>query len=138
MTTEQPRSDRPLKVLAAEDNLTNQMVVTGFMGVFGMALTLVEDGAQVLEAWRGGEFDVILMDIQMPVMDGLTAARTIRAEERQTGRARIPIVALTAHAMPHQVADYLAGGIDLHVPKPVEMTRLKAVLEQAAALRAAA
>jgi CheY-like chemotaxis protein len=67
---------------------------------------------------------VILMDIQMPVMDGLTATATIRGRELETGRARTPIVALTANAMSHQVEQYLAAGMDSHVAKPIEAAAL--------------
>ncbi|HTK36097.1 MAG TPA: ATP-binding protein [Caulobacteraceae bacterium] len=126
-----PREDRPLKVLAAEDNPTNQLVLSTVMGVFGVELSLVGDGKKALEAWRGGTFDLILMDIQMPEMDGLAATRAIRAEEAETGRARIPIIALSAHAMTHQIKEYLAAGVDLHVPKPIELPRLQAALDAA-------
>jgi CheY-like chemotaxis protein len=127
-----------MRVLAAEDNDTNRLVVSSFLGVFGIDLVMVDDGAQAMSAWRGGGFDVILMDIQMPVMDGLTAIRMIRAEEAAKGRPRTPIIALTAHAMPHQVAEYMAAGADMHVAKPVEMARLKAALDHAMTLKGAA
>ena len=130
--------ERPLKILAAEDNPTNQLVLSTVMGVFGLELVMVGDGAQAVEAWRNGGFDMILMDIQMPVMDGLTATRAIRAAEAETGRPRIPIIALSAHAMTHQVRDYLDAGLDLHVPKPIELPKLQAAIEQAAALGEAA
>jgi CheY-like chemotaxis protein len=71
------------------------------------------------------------MDVQMPEMDGPTATRLIRAREGHTGRARTPIVALTANAMTHQIADYVAAGMDDHVAKPIEASRLFSALEHA-------
>ncbi|HZZ87679.1 MAG TPA: response regulator, partial [Caulobacteraceae bacterium] len=87
-------------------------------------LTIVGDGRAAVEAWRTGEFDVILMDIQMPVMDGIAAAKTIRAAEKADRRVRTPILALTANALVHQVEEYLAAGMDGHVAKPIEITKL--------------
>lgn len=118
----------PIRVLAAEDNATNRLVLSTVMQVFGVELHVVDDGAQALAAWEAGTFDAILMDIQMPVLDGVAAARAIRSAEAQTGRARTPIIALSANAMTHQVRDYLAAGMDAHVPKPIEIARLQAVL----------
>ncbi len=132
----------PLRVLAAEDNPTNQLVLTTIMQIFGVDLTLAADGVEAVNAWRDGRFDVVLMDIQMPRQDGVTATRRIRAEEAETGRARTPILALSANALTHQVEAYLAAGMDGHVAKPIELAKLQAaleeVLESAAAARAAA
>ena len=118
-----------LRVLAAEDNPTNQIVLSTIMQMFGFELTLVGDGAQVLQAWRERDFDVILMDVQMPVMDGVQATRAIRSAEAQDGRPRTPIIALSANAYPDQVAGYLAAGMDSHVAKPIELSVLQAALE---------
>jgi signal transduction histidine kinase/AmiR/NasT family two-component response regulator len=131
-------SARPLRVLAAEDNPTNQLVLTTVMGIFGVELTLVANGREAVDAWRAGEFDLILMDIQMPEMDGRAAAQAIRAAEAGAGRARIPIIALSAHAMTHQVSDYLKAGFDLHVAKPIELPKLQAAMAEAVALGAEA
>jgi signal transduction histidine kinase/ActR/RegA family two-component response regulator len=122
---------RAVRVLAAEDNPTNQLVLRTIMQTFGVDLTLVSDGLQAVDAWRGGEFDMILMDIQMPVMDGVAATRLIRETEASGARRRIPIVALSANAMTHQVAEYLAAGMDLHVAKPIELSKLHAALREA-------
>jgi len=121
---------RPVRVLAAEDNPTNQLVLRTIMQTFGVDLTLVGDGLQAVDAWKSGDFDLILMDIQMPVMDGVAATRLIRDTEAQGARRRIPIVALSANAMTHQVAEYLAAGMDLHVAKPIELSKLHAALRQ--------
>ena len=118
-----------LRLLAAEDNATNRIVLTTVMQVFGLELTLVENGAQAVEAWRAGEFDAILMDIQMPVMDGVQATRAIRAEEAASGRPRTPIIALSANAFHHQISEYLSAGMDTHVAKPIELSALQAALE---------
>ena len=123
--------DGLLRVLAAEDNATNQLVLSTILGIFGADLTLVADGAAAVAAWREGEYDVILMDIQMPVLDGVGATRAIRAEEAASGRPRIPILALSANAMVHQIKDYMAAGMDGHVAKPIELPKLHAALEAA-------
>jgi signal transduction histidine kinase/ActR/RegA family two-component response regulator len=113
-----------LRLLAAEDNATNQQVLAAVMESLGIDIHIVADGAQAVEAWRACSYDLILMDIQMPVMDGIAAARAIRAAERESGRARTPIVALTANALSHQVEEYLAAGMDGHVAKPIEIAKL--------------
>jgi signal transduction histidine kinase/AmiR/NasT family two-component response regulator len=123
--------ERPLRVLAAEDNATNQLVLRTVMQTFGADLTMVGDGKQAVEAWRAGEFDIILMDIQMPEMDGLTATRMIRDEEKTSGRARTPVVAVSANAMTHQVKEYLEAGMDGHVAKPIELTKLHGAMAKA-------
>jgi two-component system, sensor histidine kinase len=94
-------------------------------------VVLVDDGAACVEAWKTGDFDIVLMDIHMPIMDGVEAAGAIRALEAQEGRIRTPIVAVTANALAHQVEGYLAAGMDGHVAKPIEVTKLYAAIETA-------
>jgi CheY-like chemotaxis protein len=106
------------------------------MEMFGFQLTMVSDGVEALEAWRAHDFDVILMDVHMPRMDGVDATRAIRKEEAQRqhtqgGGGRTPIIALTANAFPHQFLEYREAGMDLHVTKPLELDALKAALEEA-------
>ena len=120
----------PLRVLAAEDNVTNQQVLTAVMASVGCALEIVPDGAAAVAAWKTGRFDIILMDIHMPVMGGVEAATAIRALERNRGLPRTPIIALTADAMTHQVAEYLAAGMDEHLAKPIEIKRLIDTLQR--------
>jgi CheY-like chemotaxis protein len=108
-----------LRVLAAEDNAVNQLVLKTLLHQLGLEPTVVEDGAAAVDAWRTHEWDVILMDVQMPVMDGLSATTLIRNLEQETGRRRTPIIALTANAMAHQVKQYMAVGMDGHVSKPI-------------------
>ena len=137
-STEPSSEDRVPRVLAAEDNPTNQKVLATILEMFGVELEMVENGRLAVEAWRASDFDVILMDIQMPEMDGVAAARAIRAAEAETGRARTPILAVTANAMSHQAAEYVAAGMDGLVPKPIEIARLQAALEETMATAEAA
>jgi two-component system, sensor histidine kinase len=120
-----------IRVLAAEDNATNQLVLKALLGQAGIVPTMVENGREALEAWEAQDWDIILMDVQMPVMDGVSATRAIRERERAAGRGHIPIIAVTANAMTHQVAEYEAAGMDHMVPKPVDATSLFAAMERA-------
>jgi signal transduction histidine kinase/ActR/RegA family two-component response regulator len=122
-----------LRVLAAEDNAVNQLVLKTLLHQMGVDPHVVDNGQAALEAWEADEWDVILMDIQMPVMDGLTATATIRSAERASGRPRTPIIALTANAMSHQVDQYVAAGMDGHVAKPIQAAELFGALTRAAA-----
>jgi CheY-like chemotaxis protein len=90
----------------------------------GIHPVLVDDGRAAVEACASEAWDIVLMDMQMPVMDGLTATRMIREQERLTGRPRTPIVALTANAMSHHLAEYRAAGIDAFVSKPIDIGKL--------------
>jgi CheY-like chemotaxis protein len=124
-----------LRVLAAEDNAVNRMVLKTLLEAFGIDPVIVEDGREAVEAWRSGAWDLLLMDIQMPVMDGLEATRTIRATEVAEGRRRTPIIAVTANSTPQEAAAYAAAGMDGCVPKPVDpallMQTIEAAVEQA-------
>jgi signal transduction histidine kinase len=120
-----------LRVLAAEDNPTNQVILKTLLQVFDIEVVVVENGRRAVEAWRSGTFDLILMDIHMPDMDGLAAARRIRALERELGRARIPIFAVTANVMTHQLEEYQRAGMDGHIAKPIELDALCGALGQA-------
>jgi len=136
--TEQARAPAPryadpatgaLRVLAAEDNKTNQLVLATMLQQMGMTPTLVEDGGQAVEAWREGAFDLILMDMQMPVMDGLTAVRAIRAAEQDSSRLRAPIIAITADVMSHHLENYRCAGIDAVVSKPIQFVELAQAIQ---------
>jgi signal transduction histidine kinase/CheY-like chemotaxis protein len=120
-----------IRVLAAEDNTVNQLVLKTLLHQIGVDPVMVNNGALAVEAWESGEWDVILMDVQMPIMDGPSATRAIRASEAASGRPRTPIIAMTANAMSHQVAEYLACGMDGHVTKPIEAMKLFQALETA-------
>jgi two-component system, sensor histidine kinase len=119
-----------LRILAAEDNPVNRLVLKTLLAQIGVEPVLVEDGAQALAAWRDGAWDAILMDVQMPVMDGVAATLAIRQEERRRGLPRTPIIALTANAMAHQLADYRAAGMDDCVAKPIRAQELYVTLER--------
>ena len=129
----QEAEDRPLRILAAEDIPTNQLVLRTILQSFGVDLEMVDNGREAVEAWEREPFDIVLMDIQMPEMDGVAATRAIRAAEAKTGRARTPIIAVSANAMAHQVKEYLAAGLDGHVAKPIELAKLHAAMETALA-----
>ena len=124
-------SDKPLRVLAADDHPVNRMVIEALMGSAGVDLTMVENGLAAVEAWEAGEFDLVLMDVQMPEMDGIDATREIRRKEAARGGRRTPIIALTANAMTHQVAEYLEAGMDDHVAKPVSAAALSDAMQRA-------
>ena len=126
-----PGEDR-LKVLLAEDHPVNQRVVQAILGD-SFDLTIVSDGQAAVDSFSVQSFDVILMDSQMPVMDGLSAIREIRLHELAYGLARTPIISLTADALPQQVQASLAAGADRHLAKPITASSLLLVL--AGALR---
>lgn len=121
--------ERSLRVLLAEDHPTNQRVVQLILGSAGAEVVTVENGALAVEAVGRSRFDVILMDMQMPVMDGLTATREIRRIEQ--GGTRTPIIMLSANAMAEHRYEALVAGADLHVAKPVTAASLLAGIAQA-------
>jgi two-component system, sensor histidine kinase len=118
-----------IRILAAEDNHVNRLVLKTLLSQIGLHPDMVSNGALAVEAWRMGAYDLILMDVQMPEMDGLAATQAIRAEEAATGRKRIPILGLTANAMFHQVDEYSRAGMDGHVAKPIDVNKLYAAME---------
>lgn len=117
-----------LRVLAAEDNPTNQLVLKTLLGQAGITVHVVGDGEAAVEAWRSAPWDLLLMDIRMPGMDGVAATRAIRAAEAAEGRRRTPIIAVSADAAAHQASGYLAAGMDGLVPKPIQFAQLAAVI----------
>jgi len=128
----------PLRVLLAEDHPVNRRVAQLMLEAAGVDLTCVENGAEAVDAWTGGDFDLVLMDMQMPVMDGLTAIREIRAAEARLGRPRVQIHALTANAMPEHAQASKAAGADGHLTKPITASALFRTVEAAAAAGGAA
>ena len=118
------RLERRIRVLAADDHPTNRKVLELVLSQVDVDLILVEDGAMALEAVSSQSFDVILMDMQMPVMDGLTATRAIRALEATDARVRTPIIMLTANALPEHVAQAKTAGADRHMAKPLNPAEL--------------
>ncbi len=117
-----------LRILAAEDDVSNQLVLETILNSLGLVATIVENGAEAIAAWETQRFDLILMDIQMPVLDGLDATREIRRRELKQDLAATPIIALTANVMDHQIAECLKAGMDGHLPKPFEIDKLNLAL----------
>jgi PAS domain S-box-containing protein len=126
----------PLRILLAEDHPTNQKVVELILEPYGVDLRIVANGAEAVAAMRADRFDLVLMDMQMPVMDGLAATRAIRREE-SAERPRTPIVMLSANAMAQHRLDALAAGADLHLPKPITAATLIAGIAEALEVPAA-
>jgi signal transduction histidine kinase/AmiR/NasT family two-component response regulator len=126
-----PCADTGLRVLAAEDNAVNQLILKTLLAEFGIVPVLVSNGQEALDAWRAAEWDIVLMDIQMPVMDGVTAVKLLREAERREGRRRTPIVAVTANAIAHQKVEYLAAGMDALVAKPIDLACLVQTMDAA-------
>jgi signal transduction histidine kinase/AmiR/NasT family two-component response regulator len=120
-----------LRVLVAEDDAVNRLVVSTILERLGHQVTLVEDGVAAVEAVRTDRFDIVLMDIQMPLMDGKDATRAIRS--LPAPECDIPIVAVTADVMPHQIAEFVTCGIDLHVGKPYTVAQLDQAIRSAVA-----
>jgi signal transduction histidine kinase/ligand-binding sensor domain-containing protein/DNA-binding response OmpR family regulator len=110
----------PLHVLLVDDNAVNLKVASMFLTKAGFSLTIAHDGAEAVTAFKNEKFQLILMDVQMPVMDGLEATRRIRELERPTGM-HVPIIALTAHSMKGDDERCLAAGMDAHLGKPIRI-----------------
>ncbi len=117
-----------LKILMAEDSSDNQALVRAYLKGSNHELHIVENGLKAVHAYSEEEFDVVLMDVQMPVQDGLSATREIRAIEAQTGRSRTPIIALTANAFEGESDSSIKAGCDQHVTKPISRVRLAELL----------
>jgi len=115
-------------VLLVEDNVVNQKVAERFLERLGCRVTTVGDGAAAVEACKANAFDLVFMDMQMPVMDGLAATRHIRTLD--SPQARVPVVALTANAMPGQLERCLAAGMNAYLTKPLEIGRLRETLDR--------
>jgi signal transduction histidine kinase/CheY-like chemotaxis protein len=119
---------KPLRILLAEDNLVNQQLASRVLEKHGHHVVTAANGRQALEHLENERFDLVLMDVQMPEMDGFEATATIRKREAATG-AHLPIVAMTAHAMHGDKERCLAAGMDGYLPKPISVKELLAVLQ---------
>jgi signal transduction histidine kinase/ActR/RegA family two-component response regulator len=128
-----PPVSSALRILLAEDNLVNQMVAAGILENRGHAVTVANNGIEAVSFFRSGKFDLILMDAQMPEMDGFEATAAIRDQEKRTGE-RIPIVALTAHAMAGDRERCLAAGMDGYALKPIRAEDLFQEIERVRSL----
>jgi two-component system, sensor histidine kinase and response regulator len=127
----------PLRILLAEDNVINQRLAVRLLEKEGHTVIVAGDGMKALEQLEKHTFDLILMDVQMPVMDGLETTAAIRAKERKNG-ARIPIVAMTAHAMAQDRQRFLDGGMDGYISKPIDSKNLFETIQTVLAGAAAA
>jgi CheY-like chemotaxis protein len=137
-TTSMPpkQAARPnvLNILLAEDNLVNQRVASRILEKMGHAITVANNGAEALALLSDRSFDLVLMDIQMPQMDGITATKTLRMQET-TSRLHMPIVAMTAHAMKGDREACLEAGMDGYVSKPINTKELELAIAQAIGLK---
>lgn len=122
--------DASLQLLVADDNPINRAVVEALLAPLGIEVTQVASGREAVEAWTAQSWDAVLMDIHMPGMDGMEATTHIRRLEAKAGRARTPIIALTASVMPHERQGYLAAGMDDCVAKPIDLANLLSSLQQ--------
>jgi len=128
----------PLDVLLVEDDRINQITATRFLTKWGHRVTLASNGREALDRLRESAFDVVLMDMQMPVLDGLSAVKLLRGDPAYAHAASVPVVALTAHAMKGDRERYLAEGLDGYLAKPldpVEMRRMLRVVTERAPRR---
>jgi two-component system, sensor histidine kinase len=116
------------RVLSVEDNEVNQMIASAMLTNLGLTVTSARDGAHAIELYGANEFDLLLMDCEMPGMDGYEAARRVRALEAQTSRPRTPIIAVTAHALTGDREECLRAGMDDYLSKPVSERRMADVL----------
>jgi PAS domain S-box-containing protein len=114
-----------LRVLAADDNEVNRMVLGAFLDSLGVACVMAEDGPAAVRAAGAGGYDLLMLDISMPGMDGVEALAAIRAVEARRGVAPAPAVAVTANAMTHQIEEFLAAGFDAHLAKPIRPEELR-------------
>jgi signal transduction histidine kinase/CheY-like chemotaxis protein len=120
----------PLRILLADDHPANRKVIEVLLSGASADLVCVADGSEALEAYQAGGYDLVLMDMQMPVMDGLTATAEIRAFELQRGWTRTPVLMLTANAMPEHIEAGRKAGADGHLAKPVTMATLLTGIDQ--------
>jgi two-component system, sensor histidine kinase and response regulator len=117
-------------ILVAEDNRVNQRVIEVMLNKLGCKADLARNGKEAINMWQSGSYDVVLMDCQMPEMDGYQASAAIRRAERQSGRSKTPIVALTANAMAGDRETCLVAGMDDHLSKPVSLEALRDALDR--------
>jgi CheY-like chemotaxis protein len=119
----------PLKVLVAEDNLVNQMVIKAMLQKLGCTMEIANNGEEAVEKFARSAFDVVLMDVSMPVMDGAAATAAIREQQKRKAH-QTPIIGVTAHAMREDRQRCIDAGMDDYLPKPVKEDPLYSVLEK--------
>src|SRR5208337_1997733 len=128
-----PRALEPLRILLVEDNPVNQKVARLMLSKLGHRVATADNGQKAVDLLCEAEFDAVLMDMQMPVMDGYEATRVIRDLERQgglPGRDRLPVIAMTAHAMAGDREKCLDSGMDDYISKPIDSASLHRIIEK--------
>ena len=130
------RSLHGLRVLMADDNATNLLILKSMLASLGVETVAVSDGRAAVDAWEPGRFDAILLDISMPELDGISALAELRERAASLNVAMTPALAISANAMTHQVAEYLAAGFVAHIGKPFKRTDLEAALSALVLVRA--
>lgn len=129
-SAEAKQEARPPHVLLVEDNHINQVVALEFLALMGVQARLAKNGIEALVACEEAAPDLVLMDIQMPGMDGLECARRLRAQQRDGKLPNFPILALTAHALDADVAASMEAGMDEHLTKPLDFVALRTRLQR--------
>ena len=129
-TTPASAAARELDILLVEDNPDNRLLIQAYLKKSPHRLTMAENGKEALESFQARSFDLVLLDMQMPVMDGYTAAREMRALETRERRVPTPIVALTANALKGEAEKCLAAGCNRHLSKPIQKGVLLDALAQ--------
>jgi CheY-like chemotaxis protein len=119
-----------LRLLIAEDSSDNRLLLQAYLKGGAYAITFAEDGKQAVNSFLSGQFDLILMDMEMPVTDGLAATSAIRVFEREQGRTRTAIVSLTANALPNDIEAMRNAGCDAHLSKPISRQKLLTAIER--------
>ncbi|HJV34565.1 response regulator [Geomonas sp.] len=120
-----------MKVLLVEDDPTTRQMLSILLGRCDIPCDVAEDGFKAIERWWQGKYEVILMDVQMPELDGIEATRRIRAREKEVPkRRRVTVIAMTAHLMPEDVEECRKAGMDDLVPKPIDLERLLELIKR--------
>jgi two-component system, sensor histidine kinase and response regulator len=126
----QKQSPSRFRILLAEDNLVNQRLTVRLLEKMGHQVVVAQNGREALEILRGGSFDLVLMDVQMPEMDGFAATQEIRKSE-QGQQAHLPVIAMTAHAMKGDREGCMEVGMDGYIAKPINLAELQRVIDEA-------
>jgi two-component system, sensor histidine kinase and response regulator len=138
MAVPDPLTDSPLSILLADDSKDNRLLIRAFLKNTSYHLDDAENGAIAVAKLKSGNYDLVLMDMQMPVMDGLEATRMIRKWEQTCGTPRTPIIALTASALDDDVRHSFEAGVDRHITKPIKKVVLIAAIRESTRSRSAA
>ncbi len=120
----------PLHILLVEDNVTNRLLMQAFLKNTPYKIDIAENGEICVEKFKAGKYDLILMDIEMPVMDGYTATKEIRKWEKENRQKATPIIALTAHALKEHIQKSLEAGCNVHLTKPIKKMDLLAAIKK--------